>query len=267
MDHLYNRSAPQEPPVHGKGLALLSLVFGAYFFLSGLAIFFFPRNEAQLKTWWIAVLIGLALLGVAFLFFRRRRKELAAHEQWAADFTAWQQEQARIAHERELELLQKRLELEQAELARIKAQASAEFGGSTLEEIAVAGTSRSQDVIKSLGYENEEYRYTKRQIRESGLEDEHIEKLVFPELPVALVPDRENTHDSNAVKVLLSGEFVGYIPADSSARIRSLMDQGKILNVSARIVGGPYKAYDSLEDEIYKKDLYYGIRLDLRIRK
>ena len=123
------RPAPQEPRVHSNGWALVFLVVGAYYFLSGFAIMLFPRNVDQLRTWWLAVLVGLALFAVSFLFFLRRRRELAAHERWTADFAAWQREQEAAsleAHEREMERLEKQLELEKAQLARIKAQAAAE---------------------------------------------------------------------------------------------------------------------------------------------
>lgn len=264
-------SPPQEPRVHGKGWALVFLIVGLYYSLSGIAILLFPRNEAQLRAWWLAVLLGLALCGVSCLFFRRRRRELDAHERWAADFAAWQQKQADLAqaaHELEMERLEKQLEIEKAELARIKAKAAAEFGlaQGAEAEIAVSGTSRRQNAIKSLGFENDEYRYTKRQIQVAGLEDEEIERLHFPDLAAALVPDPGNPHDANAIKVLLSGVFIGYIPAESAVRVKQLMDHGKISHVSARIVGGPYMVYDSVEDEFYKKDLLYGVRLHLQIK-
>lgn len=121
---------PQEPRVHGKGWAIVFLIVGLYCSLSGIVLLLFPRNEAQLRAWWLAVLLGLVLCGVSCLFFRRRRRELAAHERWAADFAAWQQKQADLAqaaHEREMERLEKQLEIEKAELARIKAKAAAEF--------------------------------------------------------------------------------------------------------------------------------------------
>ena len=117
--------------MHSNSWALFFLVVGAYYFLSGIALMLFPRNVDQLRTWWLAVLVGLALFVVSFLFFRRRRRELAAHERWAVDFAAWQQEQsdlAQLAHEQEMERLEKQLEIEKVELAKIRAQSAAEFG-------------------------------------------------------------------------------------------------------------------------------------------
>lgn len=125
--------------------------------MSGFSILFFPRNESQLDTWWISVLIGLALLGLSLLFFRRRKLELAAHERWISDYAAWKQEQDAIvkaAHFREMERLEKQLEIEKLSLGRTKAQIQLDFGSSDkgpltshYEGYKVAGTSYRQDII------------------------------------------------------------------------------------------------------------------------
>lgn len=271
------RPAPQEPPVHGKGLALFLLVIGAFYFFSGVSIFFFPRNEAQLRTWWISVLIGLALLGVAFLLFRRRRRELAAHEQWAADFSAWQQEQqalAQLAHEREMERLQTQLEIEKLSLERTKAQIRLDFCTPAVksapsreyEEYRVAGTSYRQEVFERLGLENPDYALTKREILSEGRENEHFDKYYFDPLPVDLEKEPDNPYGDHAVKVLLAGEHVGYIPSESSAHVTELIDENRIYDIDAEVVGGPYKYYDSVEESMVRENLKFGVRLTIYLK-
>ena len=66
---------PPEPRVHGNGWAIVSLIIGIYFFLSGLAILFFPRYEWNLDNWWKPLVLGAILLLISVLLFQRRSRE------------------------------------------------------------------------------------------------------------------------------------------------------------------------------------------------
>lgn len=53
----------------------------------------------------------------------------------------------------------------------------------------------------------------------------------------ALVPEPENPHDQNAIKVTLDGECVGHVPANLTGTVAALMAQNAIVRISVR--GGP----------------------------
>ena len=68
-----------------------------------------------------------------------------------------------------------------------------------------------------------------------------------------LIPDPENPHDPNAIKVLLGGEQIGFIPAKDCAHILDLIKSGRIVNLAYTVEGGKYKRvnedYDSIKDK------------------
>lgn len=272
MDHRYqSRPAPKEPRVRGGAWALL---FG------GLSVYnliraFFPRTEAELDYWWTFLLTSLIFLGIALTFFFLRRKDLAAHRRWQQDLAAWRQDQIDLEnqhHAQEMERLNRQLELEKAELARIRAQAAAERReqprpDQEKEEYKVAGTSYRQDAFEKIGIANPDYSLTKQEILSAGREGEHFDKYLFDPLPAALAKDPDNSHGTHAVKVLLGGEHVGYIPSDFSEHVTRLMDNGQITEIDAEVVGGPYKYVDLDEDAIVKENLNFGVRLTIYVKQ
>ena len=62
--------------------------------------------------------------------------------------------------------------------------------------------------------------------------------------PCELEPEPTNKHDPNAIKVIVDGVHIGYIPSEKCHLAKKYME----MNPSARveIYGGPYKEYDSL---------------------
>lgn len=139
--------------------------------------------------------------------------------------------------------------------------------GTVMREFSVAGVSMRQDIFKKAGYRNEEYSLSKTRIIDEGLEDENIPQYLFDTVYVSLELDPENEHDPNAVKVLLNDEHIGYIPADDSEYVHDMMEDDRIADIDAKIVGGPYKRYNSDLDEIEKEDLYFGMRLYLYVKQ
>lgn len=139
--------------------------------------------------------------------------------------------------------------------------------GTVKREFRVAGVSRHQGVFKEAGYLNDEYSLSKTRIINEGLEDEDIPQYLFSELEIALELEPENEHDPNAVKVLLNGEQIGYIPADDSEYVHDMMEADRVVDIDAKVVGGPLKRYNSDTEEIEKVDLTFGMRLYLYIRQ
>lgn len=271
MDPRYFRPAPQEPRVRG---IVWPLIFGALA-LYNLVVGLFPSNEVELIYWWGYLLSALIFLGLALLFVYFRRKDLAAHREWEAELAAWRQEQIELTnrrHAEEMERINRQLELERTQLARIRAQSDAAQpeaarSDGQIEEYAVSGVSRRQDVILAHATENDDYTLSKQQIIDLGMEDEKIYQYGGERLCATLEREPNNPHDPNAVRVLMVGDFIGYIPADASAHVAALLDHGAITDVRARIVGGPCKYYDSEEGCIVKEQLHLGVRLTIYLQE
>lgn len=134
------------------------------------------------------------------------------------------------------------------------------------ETIRVAGISNYTDAVLSLGDENDEYNYSKREIIENGLEDEDIPKYYFSTLPAEFVYEPNNPYDSNAIAIYVNGEKIGYVKSGSIAHIRKLIENDRIKDASCEIVGGKMKRYDSDTETVEKIDLDYGARITLTIK-
>ncbi|HEN0625773.1 TPA: HIRAN domain-containing protein [Streptococcus agalactiae] len=70
---------------------------------------------------------------------------------------------------------------------------------------------------------------------------------------VELVPEPTNTHDSNAIKVIAEGYFIGYIDRRYNRGLRKYLDKGKYI-LDMEVIG-----YGKWEDE-------YEIRYDIKVK-
>lgn len=272
-DRNYTRPAPQEPFVHKKTSFYICLILSVWCFLCSISKLF-TGNIYEMEGWWNFLVPAAVFLLVALLLSKRRDRELRAHEAWKSAYYEWRQEQedlAQKAHDREMERLEKQLEVEKTSLERTKVQIRKESGvtarnSARAEEYSVAGTSYRQVVFEKLALENPDYSLTKREIISEGREDEHFDKYYFDPLPVDLEKDPDNPHDDRAVKVLLASEHIGYIPSEASAHVTELIDSGLIAGLDAAVVGGPYKYYDSVEESMVKENLKFGVRLTIYLK-
>ena len=135
------------------------------------------------------------------------------------------------------------------------------------ETIRVAGITNYTDEVRSLGDENPEYEYSKKEILEYGLEDEDIFEYLFDELPATFVYEPENEYDSNAIAVYVSGVKIGYVKKGSTSHIRKLIESGRLESASCEISGGKYKRLDSEDNTLEKSELNFGARITLRIKE
>lgn len=116
----------------------------------------------------------------------------------------------------------------------------------------VAGTSYRQEDISSLACENDLYSYTKKELIDDSHDDEKIYQFEFFPSNVQLIPEPENPHDKNAIKVVVDGVHIGYIKAGSCSRVRNLLNSGKITSIEAEIYGGNYKILYQDDNEKYQ---------------
>jgi hypothetical protein len=129
----------------------------------------------------------------------------------------------------------------------------------------VAGPSYHRDEIEALGTYNVDYDMTAAEIRDSYDEWDRVYEYVFDPSGVELVPEPENEHDNNAIRVVIDGHHVGYIKHGSNAHIRKLMNENRIVEISAEIGGGKYKQLDD-EGHVTKDQTEYYVKLDLKVK-
>lgn len=137
----------------------------------------------------------------------------------------------------------------------------------------VAGISRRQkDITSKLLPENSDYMLSKSELVEIGAIDERIYKYSPIELDAELVPEPDNPRDPNAIKVLVDGVQLGYVPADKTGKVKGLLEKEQIRAISSAFYGGPYKIihedFDTeREKEVYtiEKDSQYNIGAEVTI--
>lgn len=138
----------------------------------------------------------------------------------------------------------------------------------------VAGISRRQkDIASKLLPENDDFLLSKSELVEIGAVDERIYKYSPIELGAELVPEPDNPRDPNAIKVLVDGVQIGYVPADKTGKVKSLLDKEQIHAITSSFYGGPYKIIHEdfdpeREKEVYtiEKDSQYNIGAEISIQ-
>ena len=118
----------------------------------------------------------------------------------------------------------------------------------------VAGTSFRKDALLSFARENDGYGANKRQrASEDGCYADREYEYNFSVSKAELVPEPENKHDPNAIRVEFDGKHVGYIHAEDCGLVRSLMESGRIHNIAPKIGGGKYKEL-RLSDDVWDEE-------------
>lgn len=112
---------------------------------------------------------------------------------------------------------------------------------------------------------NPEYDYTKKEMIEYSVPDSPIFKWVLkPGMEPELIPEPDNKYDPNAVKVVLGGHLIGYIPKENCPEVLDMLNSGRIQSVKCFFEGGKYKKL--VEDYDYEKDKStYTVEDDYRI--
>lgn len=116
--------------------------------------------------------------------------------------------------------------------------------------------------LLSLGMENEDYPKSKKYFVENGLTEQRIYEYDFYPLKTELVPEPDNPHDPNAIKVVVDGVHVAYIKAGSCAHLLKVIQENRIEKIDCKIRGGKYKYVSCEYDEDGNED--YTVDKDTR---
>lgn len=123
-------------------------------------------------------------------------------------------------------------------------------------DFKVAGISfRENDIIDQIMIENDDYDLSKREAVELELIDERIYRYIGAPSDVQLIPEPDNPHDENAVKVISDGLHIGYVPAGKTKKVKQILSTKDIISISCDIYGGQYKFisedYNDSGKEVY----------------
>ena len=96
----------------------------------------------------------------------------------------------------------------------------------------------------SMGRRNRDYwDLTDSQLAEKYPDDKRVWAYSFPRVPCDLIPEPDNPDDPNAVKIILDGQQVGYVPHLLCADVLSILKRPH--EIRGSITGGPHKSVSS----------------------
>ena len=106
----------------------------------------------------------------------------------------------------------------------------------------VHGEFYHKDAIESIGIHNPDFDLSLNEFEKKyPKEGTEAYKYSFNITSVDLVPEPNNPHDPNAIKVMMNGAHVGYITAQGTARVKEYLESGNIESITGKITGGPVR--------------------------
>lgn len=113
----------------------------------------------------------------------------------------------------------------------------------------LAGVSHYEDALCSLSMLNDDYNMSKRELAEMYGVGDKVFKYISNVSKVELVPEPDNEHDPNAIRVDADGQKIGYIKAKETQAVRDLMASPLYRDVAVdEICLGEYKDIDEDDD-------------------
>lgn len=110
-----------------------------------------------------------------------------------------------------------------------------------------------KEIFHEMMIRNPEFDYTKSELVDCGAVDMNTYEWVPRDgMELELVPEPDCKYDPNAVKVVIGGHHIGYIPREKCLEVLELLSSGRIERMSYDLIGGKYKRVD--EDYDYEKD-------------
>ena len=115
----------------------------------------------------------------------------------------------------------------------------------------VAEVSHHLDEIKKyLVDENSDYSMGRKAIVDLGLAETMIYRYDGYSTNVAFVPEPDNPHNRDALKVVVDGIFIGYVPEKNIKEVKNLLDKDG-LQTECSFTGGEYKIVHN-EGDFYR---------------
>ena len=90
--------------------------------------------------------------------------------------------------------------------------------------------------------------------------EKRIYAYSFPAVTCELVPEPDNPHDPNAIKVLLDGHHVGYVPTSECAAVHSILRRAT--GIRATVGKGPCKVISDGAVRHYDDEFYVRVTIE-----
>lgn len=110
------------------------------------------------------------------------------------------------------------------------------------------------DDLLLIGKKNEDYHKSGKYLAENGLTEQNIYEYDFFPWLTELVPEPDNPHDPNAIKVVVNGVHIAYIKAGSCAHLLKVIRENRVKKIDCKIRGGKYKYVSCEYDEDGNED-------------
>ena len=120
----------------------------------------------------------------------------------------------------------------------------------------VTGVRFYEKQLLKLAIKNPDYAMVKQEIIDALMCDENLPKFIFKPERIELVPEPDNPHDPNAIKVIIDGCHVGYIKATECLYLLEAIKQERLNSITCNITGGPYKCVIEDYDIERDRDIY-----------
>lgn len=126
-------------------------------------------------------------------------------------------------------------------------------------KLRIAGANYYKDGIRTIAMANPNFK--KGNITKKEYEFYPIKEMASLEF------EPDNKEDKNAIKIIIKGVKVGYIPADHTGEIKKLIKWGMVINCKAKIIGGAYiEPVPNTENQIIRTegDIHGDIDIEIK---
>ena len=118
----------------------------------------------------------------------------------------------------------------------------------------MAGVYYHKASVRALAKPNPDWSKSAQMLLDEGKAGVEIYRHVYADRPVKLVPEPTNSYDRNAIKVIVAGEHIGYVPQDESAHFSSVLKSHDVKYLYVRFHGGEVKQVSNLGEVIIGKN-------------
>ena len=113
----------------------------------------------------------------------------------------------------------------------------------------VAGVNYRMDNVMKLATPMKKWNMTNEQIWQK-YGNKRIYRYFFTNEPLQFVPEPNNPHDSNAIKIMINNLHVGYVPQEYCNMVKNMFSGGRCF-AKAQFSGGEFKVITG-NGEVYK---------------
>lgn len=126
----------------------------------------------------------------------------------------------------------------------------------------VAGLNYRIENLESIATKNKTYMLDDEKLLKTG--KKQVYKYHFKNLIFSMEYEPSNPHDKNAIKIIVNGVHIGYVPAELCLEIKHYISTNRIKTANIFIRGGDYKESKngnvSYLNEPYRAEIYISLK-------